>query len=106
MKPNWFGLTQTIVLGVALAATPAAVATGGKFRILHNFTGGNDGGGPVLFASLAIDGSGNLFGAGGGRSKKNCEGYGCGVIFEMGRQAGGSWSEEVLYNFDRQPSCG
>jgi len=98
---RWFPRYLLLPAALLLSCLASAAAAGGvKFRILHNFTGGNDGGGPVLFASLAIDRSGNLYGAGGGGSKKNCDGYGCGVIFEMIRQAGGKWSEDVLYNFD------
>jgi len=86
------------LVAVLLGLTASAGAKT-KFRILHNFTGGNDGGGPVLFAALAIDDSGNLYGAGGGGNEKNCDGYGCGVIFEMVRHGSSKWSENVLYNF-------
>jgi len=90
-------LLLTAILSAAL--TPGAAAAASKFRILHDFTGGDDGGGPVLLAALAIDSGGNLYGAGGGGSERNCDGYGCGVIFEMVRQQGSKWAEVVLYNF-------
>jgi uncharacterized repeat protein (TIGR03803 family) len=77
--------------------TPSAAA-GSKFRILYNFTGGSDGGRPVLFAALAIGKAGNLVGptAAGGYVGGDCP-YGCGTVFEMTRGAGGRWSESVLF---------
>jgi len=92
-------LPLLLMVAVLFGGVTPVAAAGTKFSILHNFTGGNDGGGPVLFAALAMDKSGNLYGAGGGGNEKNCDGYGCGVIFEMVRGADGKWSENVLYNF-------
>ncbi len=64
---------------------------------------GNNGKSP--FASLILDASGNLYGttAIGGNSGKGCgggyEGQGCGAVFELSPQAGGGWTEKVLYSF-------
>jgi len=88
-------LPFVLVLAVALPTTGKA-----KFRVLYNFRDGNDGGKPVLFATLAIDKSGNLFGAtrvGGDLKNQLCEGYGCGVIFEASSSGNGRWKEKVLY---------
>jgi hypothetical protein len=87
------------ILAVVLALA-FGVSAGAKtnFKVLHDFSGGDDGGGPVLFAALAADKDGNLYGAGGGGSIKNCEGWGCGVVFEMVRGTKGTWKEKVLYN--------
>ena len=87
-----------VSLLAAIILVPPAVAKN-KFKLLHQFTGGNDGGGPVRLAALAMDKSGNLYGAGGGGNEKNCEGWGCGVVFEMVHGARDTWSENVLYNF-------
>jgi hypothetical protein len=57
-----------------------------KFKVLYNFKDVSDGGNPVLFTALTIDGNGNLLGAAqaGGDIKNNyCEGYGCGVVFKL-----------------------
>ena len=69
-----------------------------KFRVLYNFTGGADGGRPVLFAAIAIDKAGNLVGptAAGGYVGGDCP-YGCGTVFAMARGEGGNWSESVLF---------
>lgn len=53
----------------------------GNETVLHNFSGGSDGGFPE--AGLAMDGSGNLYGTtqAGGAS---CYGqYTCGVVFKI-----------------------
>jgi len=102
MKPQGFVARlarMSLVILVAAAAFATCAAAKSKFKILHEFTGGDDGGGAVCLAALAMDKSGNLYGAGGGGNEKNCDGWGCGVIFEMVRGAGDSWSENVLYNF-------
>ena len=59
---------------------------GWTYTDLHDFTGGSDGAYPV--GSLAIDSSGNLYGAteAGGNTSSNCFvslNYQCGVIFEI-----------------------
>lgn len=98
MKAERFVLTTVILVSLVLAVTPLAGAADNRFIVLHNFTGGNDGGGPVPFAALAMDAKGNLYGAGGGGSIRNCEGWGCGVIFEMVRGTKGIWKEKVLFD--------
>ena len=65
--------------------------------VLHNFTGGSDGGQPE--SGLIFDASGNLYGAtlaGGDLSK--CPGNGCGVVFELSPNSG-VWTETVLHTF-------
>lgn len=59
--------------------------------ILHNFTGGSDGG--YVLRSLVFDQAGNLYGTTyfGGT-------YGAGTVFELSLTAG-SWTQTVLYNF-------
>lgn len=65
--------------------------------MLHNFTGGSDGGNPILLAAMAIDAHGNPYGA-TYRGGAGCGGVGCGVIFEMARGTGGRWAEGVLFD--------
>ena len=59
--------------------------------VLHNFTGGDDGGNSR--GGLLLDGGGNLYGttADWGAS---C----CGVAFEL-TPSGGSWTEQVVHHF-------
>jgi hypothetical protein len=51
------------ILAVVLVLAFGVSAAKTEFRVLHNFTGGGDGGNPIIFAALAIDKSGDLYGA-------------------------------------------
>lgn len=56
----------------------------GKETVLHNFTGGADGGGPG--AGVIRDSVGNLYGATQVGGDLNCAaggGAGCGVVFKL-----------------------
>ncbi|HWY59159.1 MAG TPA: choice-of-anchor tandem repeat GloVer-containing protein [Terriglobales bacterium] len=73
-------------------------ATGWKERVLHAFTGGNDGANP-FFEKLVFDSAGNIYGtteAGGT--------HGNGVAFELTTRTGGGWPERVLHNFGKSRS--
>ena len=74
-----------------LAADPAAAAS---YKILHNFSAGFDGQGPL--ASLIMDAKGNLYGTTGDGG-----GWTAGVVFELSPPAttGGKWTETVLHSF-------
>lgn len=66
--------------------------------VLHNFTGGSDGGQPE--SGLIFDALGNMYSAtvaGGDLSK--CGGDGCGVVYELSPSSHG-WTETVLHNFN------
>lgn len=61
-------------------------------KVLHHFTGGNDGSQPV--GGLISDQAGNLYGTTtyGGT-------YGNGVVFKLTPNSDGSWAERVLHSF-------
>lgn len=85
---------QTTYCGAVFQLTKTA--SGYTFHILHQFTGGLDGGSP--FAGLTLDSAGNLYGttAFGG----NCpSAFGCGVVYELSPTTSGPWTETVLYSF-------
>jgi uncharacterized repeat protein (TIGR03803 family) len=66
--------------------------------VLHNFTGGKDGGIPQ--AGLVRDHAGNLYGtAVYGGNVGQCGGTGCGVVFRLSAGQGGTWTEKVLHEF-------
>jgi uncharacterized repeat protein (TIGR03803 family) len=65
-----------------------------KEKIVHDFTAdGTDGVQPG--AGVIVDGSGNIFGTTIGSS-----GRGFGTVYELTPNGDGSWSEEILLNFD------
>jgi uncharacterized repeat protein (TIGR03803 family) len=81
--------------GFAIAVSfllSACAALAQTESVLHNFGLYPDAGTP--FDGVIFDASGNLYGAtfAGGT-------YSNGAIFELSQQAGGGWSEQVIYSF-------
>ena len=87
--------------GTVFMLTPSA---GGGWieTVLHSFNNdGKDGYFPD-FSGLTFDSLGNLYGTtqGGGSGACQSGGYiGCGTVFELIPNGGGSWTENVLYSF-------
>jgi len=89
-------LRATAALPIAMAAlaaghvSPALAAA--PYTVLYTFQGTTDGDTPN--GNLVADSAGNLYGTayGGG---KHCNGYGCGVVFEITPRG----REKVLYTF-------
>jgi uncharacterized repeat protein (TIGR03803 family) len=92
-----FAPTSALTVAVAILLTPTAWA-GSKYKVLYNFAGGSNGGGPLLFGALTMDANGNLYGPAAGGTGTGCNGS-CGVVFEMSSGSNGKWSESVLFNF-------
>jgi uncharacterized repeat protein (TIGR03803 family) len=88
---------SSLILALTLSARARA-----KEKVLYQFTGGVDGGGPS--SSLVMDASGNLYGTtyNGGSATGSCGSSGCGVVFELTR-SGSDWKESVLYAFQGVP---
>jgi hypothetical protein len=66
-----------------IATQPVQAQT---FTVIHNFTGGQDGGDPL--AGLTMDKGGNLYGTttSGGNKGGNCFSFGCGTVFKLTRK--------------------
>jgi uncharacterized repeat protein (TIGR03803 family) len=90
-KPAIAPAKAMATLAVALIFASYALAAP-KLKVLHAFGLGNDGAG--LWASLAFDSEGNLYGttSGGGA-------HGDGTVFELTPKADGAWSETILHSF-------
>jgi len=85
------------VLPLAIAAltsgaAPPALARA-QYTVLYTFQGLSDGNSPS--GKLAADSEGNLYGTADGGDHKKCNGYGCGVVFEVTPDG----REKVLYAF-------
>ena len=89
--------------GTIFKLTPRSDGTW-KESVLYNFTGDTDGGYPQ--AVLTLGPSGKLYGTatGGGIQASGCGAWhGCGVVFELGSNAHGKWTERVLYSLAGMP---
>jgi len=95
MGPKLLRTLLAAFLAVLFTVTSAQPAT--KYKILHGFGKGKDGGG-IFFAGVALDREGNVYGVtqGGGA-------YGFGMVFELTPGPRGKWTETILHNFCRHP---
>jgi uncharacterized repeat protein (TIGR03803 family) len=100
-------LLIAILIGVSgfLTITAFAFAVDNE-KILHSFNYAD--GAYNTYADLIFDAAGNLYGTTheGGASGSGCNGYGCGVVFQLTRAANGKWTEKVLHNFFRTDPLG
>ena len=74
------------------------VSTSGKERVLHRFTGGIDGWGPLSGPLIAVGNT--LYGTTTNGGGSTCSGYGCGTIFKITTSGEGY---KVLYRFMGDP---
>jgi uncharacterized repeat protein (TIGR03803 family) len=82
----------TAVALIVALALPSGAGAASPQKVLYSFTGGADGSQPRQ--GLIFDQAGNLYGTtwmGGA--------YGYGTVFQLTRNADGSWTEHVLYSF-------
>lgn len=95
----WPALIRAALVFLILPVVSPAAWAGPKYEVLHAFGSGNDGAG--LWGSLALDKKGNVYGttSGGGT-------HGHGIVFELVRGSGNTWSEAVLHNFPSFPNDG
>lgn len=91
-NPSLAGFLNAALILLCLRATSGMAA---QYGVLHNFAGGNDGygGGPVT-----LDTKGNLYGASGNGGSQKCR-NGCGLLWGLKREPGGSWRFATLYDF-------
>ena len=87
---NLYGTASAsqVNFGTVFELSPSGLSW--TYKVLHTFTGGNDGGQPV--AALTFDHAGNLFGATTSYGRK-----GGGIVFQLS-PSGDSWTFKVLHN--------
>ena len=93
------GKARRLARGAALIflAMSAAVAVHGQtYTILHEFTGGSDGGFPL--SGVTLDRAGNLYGTTSIGGSEFCAGGGCGGVYRMQHRSGG-WTLTPLFTF-------
>lgn len=98
-----YGFTTFQVVGnpdVAFSLAPPPKRGGAwTFSDLHDFGGPGDGDIPVSVP--LFDAAGNLYGTTESGGIGQCQGGGCGTVFELSppTQHGGAWTETLLYTF-------
>jgi hypothetical protein len=104
---NIYGSTQfgANCCGTVYELSPV---TGGgwTYKVLKGF--GNSSYGSYVAPTLTRDAAGNLYGTtiNGGNMSVNCNGPGCGVVFQLSPESSGPWSESVLHTFSGGPDGG
>jgi uncharacterized repeat protein (TIGR03803 family) len=83
--------------GVVFQLSPSS--SGWQYKVIHTFTGGNDGAVGSL-GLLLLDAAGNIYGAAelGGA-------HGAGTVYELSPSTRGPWSSKVLYQFNGTPDA-
>lgn len=71
--------------------------------LLYSFAGGAAGANPD--SVLLFDPQGNLYGTTENGGNSECGGTGCGIIYELSPQSGGTWVETTLYTFCSLSNC-
>ncbi len=95
-RREWFfALIHALVVVLTLVLVPGASAKP-KFKVLYNFKGGMDGAGP--WAGVTIR-QGRIYGTTPGGGGGQCNG-GCGTVYTLRKNSGGSWDEKVIHSFD------
>jgi len=103
---NLYGTTSQGGKGKAGTVFKLSPQSGGNWtvKLLHDFSE-DDAKGSQPVAGVILDAAGNLYGTtqAGGAVTGACYPGGCGTVFELSPQAGGGWSEKVLYSFLGKP---
>jgi len=96
----------TFMVALALAITTAPSTQAQTFKVLHNFTNGDDGSQPQ--SGLVMDGAGSLYGTTPyGGDTEDCSNRepggggvppGCGVVYKV-KKAGSGWIVQSLFLF-------
>jgi hypothetical protein len=104
---NLYGTTQWggECCGTAYRLSPNSDGTW-SHTVLHGFSNSSYGSYPA--PTLVQDSAGNLYGTtiNGGNLSVNCNGTGCGVVFELSPTSSGPWKETVLHTFSGGPDGG
>ncbi|MGC1438279.1 MAG: choice-of-anchor tandem repeat GloVer-containing protein [Terriglobales bacterium] len=96
-EPYRFSVSKVVIVAAVAVFLVNCVWAANTEKVVHSFTGGNDGIDPA--ATLAQDAAGNFYGTTvSGGTGTLCT-NGCGTVFELSPLAGGKWKETVLYSF-------
>lgn len=93
---RFFNLKVALAIFIILLAmgTPLAAQ---QERVIHNF--GYRADGNTVYGGVISDAAGNLYGTTFGGGTFPAGDFGAGVVYELVRQADGSWTEQILHDF-------
>lgn len=91
-----FTISVLFVLVLAITTIFAPQASAGTENVLHSFdiTDGED-----PYSGVIFDQTGNLYGTTYYGGSKDCDHYGCGVVFKLTPNGDGTWTEQAIYTF-------
>jgi uncharacterized repeat protein (TIGR03803 family) len=104
---NIYGTTYNDVYGpTSWGSVFELTQSGGTWSrsTLYSFSGGSDGKFPD--AGVTFDAAGNLYGTTQEGGNTTCSSYGCGVLFKVTPESGGSWSFSAVHAFSGYPRDG
>jgi uncharacterized repeat protein (TIGR03803 family) len=93
-KKPMYGLPRIPMILAIILAVVANLWAAPKYKVLHAFSGGNDG--MLPFAGVTLGPAGNLYGT---TEWGGDNGSGMGTVFKLTNGASGIWKEAVLYSF-------
>jgi uncharacterized repeat protein (TIGR03803 family) len=85
-----------MLIWLCLLAKSAPAQT---FTVLHQFNPDN-GDGYLPEGSVILDSQGNLYGTAADGGLRTCVAAGCGVVWELTPNRDGSWTENLIHEFD------
>src|SRR5271166_4318041 len=91
-----FGINITLSIVFVLTVVASQAAQAQTYKVIYNFTGGQDGALP--YAGVTMDGGGNLYGT-------TSAGTYYGTVYQL-KHKGSGWVVNVLYTFQRGGSDG
>src|SRR5580692_3516778 len=99
MRGNPFSSRSVLLLAAVTLTMAVAAQAVPKYKILHAFGKGSDGGG--VWGSLVLDADGNAYG-----TTINGGTYNFGTVFELTPHSNGDWTETILHDFSCKGSEG
>lgn len=99
MRGNPFSSRSVLLLATVTLTMAFAAQAAPKYKILHAFGKGSDGGG--VWGSLVFDADGNAYG-----TTINGGTYNFGTVFELTPHSNGNWTETILHDFSCKGSEG
>src|ERR1700685_967801 len=102
----WRPIMRTPLVCAVMVALSCGFAPGqAQYKVLYSF-GTNPNDALNISGTLAADHKGNLFGTSQvGGIVPNCDGGGCGVVFELSPSSDGTWTETIPYDFCPTSGC-